>query len=158
MLDFIQKFKSVIIGTLSDNGYPFSSYAPFVYDNNRYYVLISDIAQHAQNLRRCAKASLFFIEDETAAENLFARKRVSLQCDAAIIDREQTQYSEVITQFKNKFAPEMIDRLTQMQDFNLFAFTPIAGEAVFGFGEAYTLSGAQMNQLTLRRGRGHQKK
>ena len=122
MLDFIAGFQSAVIGTADKNGFPFTSYAPFVYDDHRYYVFISDIAAHAGNLRREKRAALFFIEDESAAANLFARKRVSLQCEADIVPRSGAQFEIIMEKFRKKFDPGLIDMLLQMQDFNLHIF------------------------------------
>jgi heme iron utilization protein len=157
MLDFIAKFQSAVIGTNDENGFPFSSYAPVVYDEHRYYIFISDIARHAANLRREKRASLFFIEDESASSNIFARKRVSLQCEAEIISRDDARFKAVMQRFKTRFDPELLGSLEQMQDFNLHLLKPVAGEAVFGFGEAYTLGGEHMETLLPRRGGGHKK-
>jgi len=157
MLEFVSGFQSVVIGTSDADGYPFSSYAPFVRDAHRYYVFISDIAAHAGNLRRSKKGSLFFIEDEAGASQIFARKRVSLQCDTAIIPRSGVRFEGVMQRFREKFDPGFIDMLLQMQDFNLHEFRPVAGEATFGFGEAYTLGGEHMETLIPRRGGGHKK-
>ena len=157
MLDFISGFQSAVIGTLDENGFPFSSYAPFVYDDHRYYVFISDIAGHARNLRRDKRASLFFIEDEVAAANIFARRRVSLQCETAIVSRNGARFDIVMAKFKTKFGADMIGMLMQMQDFNLHEFRAVGGEATFGFGEAYTLGGEHMETLRPRRGGGHKK-
>ena len=157
MLDFISGFQSAVIGTLDDDGAPFTSYAPFVYDNHRYYVFISDIARHARNLKYAKKGSLFFIEDETVTANIFARKRVSLQCETAVVPRSGVQFDIVMTKFKNKFGEEIIEMLMPMLDFNLHEFRPVSGEATFGFGEAYTLGGEHMESLIPRRGGGHKK-
>lgn len=157
MLDFIAGFQSAVIGTNDENGLPFSSYAPFVYDDHRYYIFISDIARHAANLRREKQASLFFVEDESASPNIFARKRVSLQCETEIIPRDDERFNAVIQRFKTRFDPELLGALEQMQDFNLHVLKPVAGEAVFGFGEAYTLGGEHMETLLPRRGGGHKK-
>lgn len=64
MKDFIATIQTAIIGTLDSKGHPFSSYAPCIYDNNRFYVYISDIATHAKNLQKSPSASLFFVEDK----------------------------------------------------------------------------------------------
>jgi len=157
MLAFVSAFKSAVIGTIDADGFPFSSYAPFVYDEHRYYVFISDIAAHSGNLRREKKASLFFIEDESSAANLFARKRVSLQCETDIVPRNGVRFDIIMDAFGRRFDPEFIAMLRQMQDFNLHEFRPVAGEATFGFGEAYTLGGEHMETLIPRRGGGHQK-
>jgi heme iron utilization protein len=157
MREFVSGFQSAVIGTLDENGFPFSSYAPFVYDDHRYYVFISDIARHAGNLRRVAKASLFFIEDESGSANIFARRRVSLQCETDVIARNGARFELVMAKFKNKFDADFIGMLMQMQDFNLHELRPVGGEATFGFGEAYTLGGEHMETLLPRRGGGHKK-
>lgn len=157
MLTFTEPFRSVVIGTADENGYPFSSYAPFVYESHRYYVFISDIARHASNLRREGKASLFFVEDEADVPNIFARKRISLQCDTAVVERDTERFDTVMEGFKTRFGEEMIGMLLQMRDFNLHEFRPVGGEATFGFGEAYTLGGEHMEELIPRRGGGHKK-
>lgn len=158
MLDFIAPFQSVVLGTLDEDGRPFSSYAPFVHHDGRFYVFISDLAKHARNLRRDKNASLFFIEDEEKSENVFARKRVSLQCDATLISREDDRFDPIITAFKSRFGDEMIGMLLQMADFNLFEFRTVTGEATFGFAQAYTIGGENMDELLPRRGSGgHQK-
>jgi len=157
MLTFLSGFKSVVIATVDAGGFPFTSYAPFVYADDHYYVFISDIAAHAGNLRREKRAALFFVEDESAASNLFARRRVSLQCEADIISRSGAHFEIIMEKFRKKFDPGLIDTLLPMQDFNLHRFRPVAGEAVFGFGEAYTLGGENMQTLLPRRGGGHKK-
>jgi putative heme iron utilization protein len=158
MLAFIESFQSVVIATIDCDANPFSSYAPFVRDEHRYYVFISDIARHSCNLRATPKASLFFIEDEGAAENIFARKRVMLQCECALIPRDAKRFAEVIGRFKTKFDPAMVGMLEGMQDFNLYEFAPFSGEAVFGFGKAYDIGGEHMEELIERRGgSGHKK-
>jgi len=158
MHDFVSGFQSVVIGTVDENGFPFASYAPFVHSDHLYYVFISDIARHAQNLRRSNKASLFFIEDECESPNIFARRRVSLQCEADIVPSGDTRFEAVMQTFKSRFDPELVSSLMQMQDFHLHMFRPVSGEAVFGFGEAYTLGGEHMETLLPRRGGGHQKR
>lgn len=158
MLEFVCGFQSLVIGSLDENGFPFSSYAPFVYDEHRYYVFISDIAAHARNLRREQKASLLFIEDEASASNLFARKRVCMQCETDIVSKSGARFEIIMERFRKKFDPALINMLMQMEDFNLHEFRPIAGEATFGFGEAYTLGGEHFETLLPRRGGGHKKR
>ena len=158
MDDFIANFKTVVIGSLDENGKPFSSYAPFIYDNNRIYIYISDIATHAKNLQASPFASLFFIEDENSCQNLFARKRISLQCEAQKIARGSEKFEKILHKFSEEFESELIAMLKKMLDFNLFELHVKGGEATFGFGEAYTIGGANMNELIPRKGGGHHSK
>ncbi|WP_345976132.1 pyridoxamine 5'-phosphate oxidase family protein [Sulfurimonas sp. HSL3-7] len=152
ILPFIAPFKSVVIGTLDSEGRPFSSYAPFVHYDHRFYIFISDIASHAKNLKKDNRASLFFIEDETRSANIFARKRISLQCDAAAVPREEDRFAPVMAGFDEKFGEEMVSMLMKMKDFNLYELTAVAGEATFGFGEAYVVGGENMECLLPRMG------
>lgn len=152
MKDFIVNIQTAIIGTLDANNHPFSSYAPYVYDNNRFYVYISNIATHAKNIQANPKASLFFIEDECKSENLFARKRISLQCDSVKIVRESERFEEVLDLFAKKFDTKMVATLKKMTDFNLYEFKVGYGEATFGFGKAYFIGGENMDELVERTG------
>lgn len=142
-------FKSTVLGTQSSNGYPFSSYAPFYYDGEVVYIFISDIATHAKNMKNIPKASAFFIEDENITENIFKRKRLSLQCDVVQISKADASYSSVMDAFVEKQG-ETLTMLMGMKDFNLYSLHPVYGEATFGFGEAYNIGGEKMNQLVPR--------
>jgi len=153
---FLEPFQSTILGTLGSNDYPFSSYAPFYYDGEVIYVFISNIATHAKNMQASPKASAFFIEDESITENIFKRKRISLQCDVMLIHRDEERFEKVMTHFQEKFEDGTLTMLMGMKDFNLYALTPIYGEATFGFGEAYNIGGEKMNHLVPRAsGSGH---
>lgn len=147
MKEFIQTIQTTILGTLDAKGHPFSSYAPYIYDNNRFYVYISDIATHAKNLKANPNASLFFVEDESKTDNLFARKRVSLQCDSQKIERASERFEEVLGLFAEKFDAKMVATLQKMLDFNLYEFQTTYGEATFGFGKAYFVGGENMDTL-----------
>ncbi len=152
LLTFIEGFESAVIGSIDEEGRPFSSYAPFVYHEHRHYIFISDIARHALNLKHSGTGSLFFIEDESQTANIFARKRISLQCDVTAVSRDEKAFSTVMKQFEQKFEPSMVGMLMSMQDFNLYAFRTVAGEATYGFGEAYTVGGEHMHSLLPRSG------
>ncbi|WP_041956755.1 HugZ family protein [Sulfurospirillum arsenophilum] len=152
MKDFIANIQTAIIGTLDKNNHPFSSYAPYIYDANRFYVYISDIATHAKNIQVNPKASLFFVEDESKTENLFARKRVSLQCDSQKIARVDERFESVLALFAKKFDAKMVATLKKMTDFNLYEFKVNYGEATFGFGKAYFIGGKNMDELVDRTG------
>ncbi len=154
--DLLSGYQSVVLGTQSSNGYPFSSYAPFYYDGEEVYIFISNIATHAKNIQATNKASALFIEDESKCENIFARKRISLQCDVTLISRDKDIFHTIIGHFQHKFDANMVIMLMGMQDFNLYALKPIYGEATFGFGEAYHIGGPKMNTLVARSGdKGH---
>lgn len=156
LTELLAGYQSVVLGTQGSNGYPFSSYAPFYYDGEQVYIFISNIATHAANIQTTPRASALFIEDESKSENIFARKRISLQCDVTSVSRNDERFNTVMEQFKDKFDAPMITMLMGMKDFNLYALRPMYGEATFGFGEAYQIGGEKMNELIVRTsGSGH---
>lgn len=155
--NFLNEFKSVVISSLDENNFPFTSYAPFIKNNYKYYVYISTIAKHTQNLDLNTKASLFFIEDENSCENIFARKRVVLQVNSKKLSRDNEEFEKLMQIFK-KTHGSTIDMLKQMKDFSIYEFTPIKGEAIFGFGKAFDIGGETCEELLDRKNvKGHQK-
>lgn len=152
MLEFIKDFHSTVLGTLDEKGLPFGSYAPFVHYEHKFYIFISNVAKHAKNLQTTPKASLLFIEDESKTEQIFARKRISLQCSSVMIGRDDAKFNEVMEIFKSKFSEDMVGMLMGMADFNLYELSTDYGEATFGFGEAYNIGGEYMEDLVARTG------
>ena len=148
--EFLETLKSLTISSLDGNGNPFSSYAPFVKYKHKYYVYLSLMAKHSTNLTQNKIASIFFCEDEKDCSNIFAKKRVSIQCDVKRLEQNTNQETLVLDEFRTKFGSEMVDTLHKMGDFYLFEFTPFYGEAVFGFGKAYNLGGENFEEFVQR--------
>lgn len=156
--EFISSFKSCLLSTLTKENLPFSSYAPFVYHDHCYYIFISDIAKHSKNIKNNPNLSLFFIEDESVCENIFARKRVQLDATAQLVNKESGKFKTVIELFEKQHGAT-VNVLKEMNDFNLFEIIASSGEAVFGFGKAYNVGGTHCNELLQREGvKGHQRK
>lgn len=138
--EFRQERKTLQLATVDENGRPNVSYAPFVQNQNGYFVLISQIARHARNLEVNPHASIMMIEDEDNAKLLFARKRLTFDAVATVVERNSEQWQQVITQMKERFG-EIIDGLSQLEDFVLFNLKAEQGLFVKGFGQAYQVSG-----------------
>ncbi|RXJ97390.1 heme iron utilization protein [Malaciobacter molluscorum] len=156
--EFINSFKSINLSTLDENNFPFSSYAPFIKYNNKYYVYLSDMAKHANNLKNNPKVCIFFIEDEKDCENIFARKRVTLQATSNLIKRDTKKFEKILDEFE-KLNKDTVKVTREMLDFNLFELAPIYGEAIFGFGKAYNIGGEHFDTLIQRDNlRGHKSK
>ena len=148
--EFLEPIKSLTISSLDDKRYPFSSYAPFVKYNHKYYVYLSLMAKHSSNLTQNKIASIFFCEDEQTCKNIFAKKRVTIQCETSKLEQNTQEEKVILDEFRNKFGAEMVDMLKKMGDFYLFEFTPFYGEAVFGFGQAYNLGGENFEEFVQR--------
>jgi heme iron utilization protein len=152
IVDAIDASRSLTLSTLDDAGKPHTSYAPFVRVDTHCYILISDAARHTGYLKKRPECSALWIEDEAAAGQIFARKRVMLSCRADRISEEDTAYDAAIDALQKRFG-DIIAMLRQMGDFHLFALNFLEGEAVFGFGEAYRIV-SPFDEITPKRG-GH---
>ncbi|KOO07454.1 heme utilization protein HutZ [Vibrio hepatarius] len=138
--EFRQERRTLQLATVDADGRPNVSYAPFVQNQDGYFVLISEIARHARNLQVNPSVSIMMIEDEGGSKQLFARKRLTFDAVAKVVERDSEQWNQVIAQLQERFG-EIIDGLSQLQDFVLFNFKPEHGLFVKGFGQAYQVSG-----------------
>lgn len=138
--EFRDSKKTLQLATVDSEGKPNVSYAPFVLLNDGYYVLISEIARHTRNLMQNTDVSLMLIEDEESSKLLFARKRLTFDATAILIDRDEDKWQEAVTQMRLRFG-EIIDGLSSLEDFKMFRLKPIKGLFVKGFGQAFQVSG-----------------
>jgi heme iron utilization protein len=134
---FTDLFQSVILGTVSKDGIPNASYAPFVTDENKnIYIYVSGLSTHTQNLHAVPRVSTLFIEDEAQTEQIFARHRLILDCTATLIERDTDLWKQIVDRLGVRFG-EMIQLLRDLPDFRIFKLTPITGRFIIGFGAAY---------------------
>ena len=147
-LKFLKKFRSLQLSTIGKNGRPESSYAPFVVDqNNQFYIYISALARHTKNLLHDSRVGIMFIEPEEQAENIFARKRLTFDCDAEIVVRETQDWMRIMSLFDD-IDGELMQTLRMLTDFQLIRLKANSGLFVKGFGKAYEISGEKMDQLS----------
>ncbi|EJK2114456.1 heme utilization protein HutZ [Vibrio navarrensis] len=141
--EFRQERQTLQLATVDKDGRPNVSYAPFVQNQEGYFVLISQIARHARNLLENPQVSLMMIEDEDSAKQLFARKRLTLDAVASVVERDSQLWQQVIGQMQERFG-EIVAGLSQLEDFVLFNLKAERGLFVKGFGQAYQVSGEDL--------------
>lgn len=132
------QFKTVLMATCTKDGVPEISYTPYVVIEGRLFIFVSDLSVHTGNLKENPRASLLFIEDESHAENLHARKRVTFPANATLIERNDAHHEAVLQQMQNKFG-EIIPVLKSLPDFHLFAMSTDSATVVRGFADAHTI-------------------
>ena len=146
--NFPIQFGSIILSTVDAEGLPNASYTPFIMDEEkRIYIYVSGLATHTKNIYANPKVSVLFIEDESKTKQIFARRRLSFDCDPNLLTRDTPQWLEIVDKFQEKFG-EIIEMLRSLTDFRIFQLTPTRGRFVVGFGAAYQISGDNLNQLT----------
>ena len=137
---------SAQIATQGDAKSPESSYAPFVWFHGCIYLFLSELARHTQNLRHDPGIGLMLIEDEAQARNPFARRRIHLQGKAKSLRRDHESFAPVLAEFHRRFGAVM-EVIEPLPDFHLFRVSIYRGRFILGFGQAYLLTGDDLDQL-----------
>ena len=151
---FHESFDSVMMAT-SREDVPVATYAPYVSDEQGcFYIYVSELSAHTPNLKQNPWASLMFIEDESRAQHLFARKRVTYTCVAESVERDSKAFVAVMDRFKAKHGPFM-DMMRELRDFHLFRLVPVQASYVRGFAQAYQLQGAGLGEIRHVNNKGH---
>ena len=152
VLDALKKnMRSVLLSTLDENGNPLSGYTPFIFDaeaatEHHLIIFVSQLALHTRDLLSTSKVSAMLIADESASEQIFARTRVSYQCQAETIAPEHERYEALLDALQSTHG-KMIGLLRTLPDFVLFRLKPSQGQFVMGFGQAFKLTGATLDQF-----------
>jgi heme utilization protein HutZ len=141
--EFRDSRKTLQLATINAAGIPNATYAPFAFDSKAYYILVSDIAAHGQNLKTNRNVSILMIEDESECKNIYARKRLTFDTRAELVERQTEDWVQGVAALKARFG-EIIDNLSQLGDFNLYRLVPESGRYVKGFGQAFVISGNDM--------------
>jgi len=141
-----QNFASTLMATVSAAGEPEASYAAYLQHDGDYYVYVSELSAHTQNLLANGRVCLLFVEDEDKAAHLFARQRVTYHCSAAEVDRDTEAFEWILGLFEEKFGA-FVRQLQKMQDFHLFRIRPQRGSFVQGFAKAFAIEGEHLEQI-----------
>ena len=136
----IENHLSVELATVSGDGVPCVSYAPYVYRGYlTFEVFLSSLAEHTHNIANNNNVSLMVITSEEESPNLFARERIIVTCHAHFHDRKSAEFENWLPRYRERFGA-IVDTLVQLADFNLYSLDPVRAVYVKGFGQAYRIS------------------
>ncbi len=139
-LQLVQNQKTLILATVSDQGQPECSYAPYVKDGqNIFYIFVSELATHTKNMLHTAKASILFIKPEQETKNFFVRERVIFGCTISEIQQDDVLYNKQLSLMNDRFG-ETVELLRGLSDFHLLALTAVNGRYIEGFGKAFMIN------------------
>ena len=125
-----------ILGTLGKEGYPFLSKIQPMYDNNKIYILISDLSEHTQNIISNKKVSFYFSMKEIKNTKL-NNPRLTLNGEISKLELNKNN-SKYINLLKKYQRIEKGSKMWGMfSDFNFYLFTPYRALFIEGFGKAY---------------------
>ena len=140
---------NLLLATVNSQGEAEASYAPFVEHENSYFVFVSALASHSNNLEQTRAAGVMFVDGQSNG-NAFARKRLSCQCHATPIQRADPLYELVMTKMHQRFGG-LINTLRGLADFQLFKLQPQKGNLVVGFGQAFEIDFSVSNGIRHKR-------
>ncbi|WP_261817710.1 heme utilization protein HutZ [Vibrio gallicus] len=138
--EFRDACQSLQLATITQDGLPHVSYTPFAFDKAGYYILVSDLAVHGQNLKQNKNVSIMMVQDESQAKSIHARKRLTFDTTAEHIDKQSELGKAGVEALFERFG-DMAHNLAQLGDFHLYKLTPSNGRYVKGFGKAFNVSG-----------------
>jgi putative heme iron utilization protein len=151
---FIAGFNSLTMATVNASGEPESSYAPFIQQDGCFYVFLSELASHTRNLQANPNVSLFWIEPEERARNIFARTRATVYACAEVVEQADRGDADLASSERNIILDAMAQHLGPtlqvlrgLGDFHLFRLMPQHGSYITGFAKAYRLEGEGLRQV-----------
>ena len=148
---------SAVLSTSDSSNINNVSYAPIAVDNsNNFYIYVSELAKHTQNLINNPQISFMLIEDESRATNIFARKRFTVNGTAKIIERDSDAWYSGIQIMQLRFREHM-KFLLEMSDFHLIKIIPQNALLVYGFGKAFQFKGKKLELVNHMNDKGHTK-
>ena len=135
-----ETMQSLFLSTLSVEGKPNASYAPYITDEKgNFYIFVSQLASHTSDLLNNPQLSVLLVEDEQNAKQLFARKRASYYCHSSVVEKSAANYEAIMDLFEARF-DRMIRLLRTLPDFILFKLEVQSGSFVNGFAQAYEIT------------------
>ena len=121
-------------------------HAPFVRKQECFYIYSSHLSAHVRALVNGAEAQFFLIEDESVAQNIWARVRMKFSAEVSELSRDDPQFSELCDDIAEAHGPVM-EMIRNFTDFHLFKIKPEQGVLVTGFAQAFSITGP-MFELT----------
>ncbi|HLR01645.1 MAG TPA: pyridoxamine 5'-phosphate oxidase family protein [Virgibacillus sp.] len=136
-LDFLKSRHTAVLNFIDADGKPFSSTAPFVQHNHRFYIYISEVAEHFQLMQTNEVVDVLMLADQADSNNPFATERVRYRCQPAYLGNDG--FDDIFKLFDELYNQKMM-KVFRGLDFSLFELTPLEGRYVVGFGLAFDLT------------------
>lgn len=140
----IRDHRQAALATL-DGGAPHVAMVAYVVEDGfaGFLLHLSDLAAHKRHIRaepRCAL--LIFEPDDQPTVEVLTRKRVALQCRAAIVAKGGDDHAAAKATYLARLPKHAM--MFGLGDFDLVRLTPDGGLLNAGFGQAYRLTPADL--------------
>ena len=108
------------------------------FDFSAFYLHLSRLAFHTQNLLRNPRASLLIVEPDLAKADPQTLARISILGNTEQVDQGDADYDSAKTTYLKKHPRSALQ--FQLGDFRLYRIVPVRMRYVAGFGRIYDLS------------------
>jgi len=144
-----QSYRCLLLSTVSEQGVPLASFAPYVQYQDDFYILVSELAEHTGNMLSVPIASVMFIESEQSAKNIFARQRAVIQVSIRPVTQPRSLVDELLALMQEQHG-NTVTVLQGLADFKILQLKPVKGRYVVGFGKAYDwdVKGRKMTHIS----------
>ena len=136
--------RTLLIAAPGDDAMPEMGVTPVVRMDGALYIYPSRLSAHVRAVLGVGKAAFMLIEDESKAQNIWARKRLKFDSELVEIERNSDEFNAVCDVFADTHGPTM-GLIRDFFDFHLLRLRPLVGVMVLGFAQAYRLSGEALD-------------
>jgi len=132
------------LGTLRGDGGPLVSQVLFLAapDLSAFYILISRLAQHTQDIERDPRISLMIAEGDDGKSDPQNLARLSLRGQVRPLPHDDPAYAAVRAAYLEKFLQAAVT--LQLGDFMFYRLEPQSARYVAGFGKTFNLLAADL--------------
>jgi len=134
------RVQTLLMATVDEDGFPNLSTLPFVWHDDAFWVLMSDLSPHSAHVRANPTVEIMLIEDEADARNIYGRLRATWRADVSQVAAYDSRREAVIEALRQRHG-SIVELLTQLSDFHLHRLVPGSGRLVGGFGKAFRIDG-----------------
>ncbi|MBX2991814.1 MAG: pyridoxamine 5'-phosphate oxidase family protein [Bacteroidetes bacterium] len=139
LLNLIRATRTAALGTLR-SGAPEVSMVLFAAsaECTDFYLHISRLAHHTQNILYDARVSLMLAEADDGSRNPLTLARVSIQGEALRLEEGSPEYEAGRSAYLDKFPDASMN--FSLGDFGLYFIEPFTARFVAGFGKIFNLT------------------
>ena len=140
----LDEARTVLMAAPGDYAMPEMGVTPVVRMNGAFYIYPSKLSAHVRAVFAAGKAAFMVIEDESKAQNIWARKRLKFYSKLVEIERNSDEFNAVCDIFADTHGPTM-GLVRDFSVFHLLRLRPCGGLMVLGFAQAYRRSGEALD-------------
>ncbi|MCJ8315322.1 MAG: pyridoxamine 5'-phosphate oxidase family protein [Saccharospirillaceae bacterium] len=128
---------TLVLSTINQQNLCDIGLIPFLYFENYFYILISELAAHTRNLQQNPHAALLIHLGDESSNNPFTDQRVSFAVSTSVVDQVDLKAS-ILDKMQHKLG-KTIALISGLKDFSLMRLKAKSGTLVVGFGAAYVI-------------------